>query len=173
MMRSTHLRRLIAAMAIGMAVGAVPATALAHQGGEPFIHVPLDHIVPGESFPVVAADLGPDSRVTIEIASADGVVPLGTVIAGPDGHFETVLVMPSNVGEGYLQISARGDDGSVASTWVRVGLAGESTPSTPGSTGSGFWIDPSLLLLLGGGALALAALFIRSRRAGSSVRPRG
>jgi hypothetical protein len=173
MMRRVHVRRVGSALAIALALVALPAGARAHQGGQPFLHVPVDHIVPGESFPVVAADLGPDSTVTIEVAAVDGVVLLGTVTAGPDGHFETVLVMPSTVGEGYFEISARGDDGSVASTWVRIGAAGESTPSTRGSTGRDFWIDPSLLLLLAGVAVAGAAWFIRSRRAKSSVGPTG
>ncbi len=151
---------------------AAPASALAHQGGEPLLVIPVDHIVPGETFPVVAADLGPESAVTIEIATADGVVPLGTVTTGPDGHFQTVLVMPSAVDEGYLLISARAADGSEASTWVRIGQAGESPAATP-SSNPGFWVDPSLLLLIGGAALAVAAWFVRSRRTRSSVHPKG
>jgi hypothetical protein len=172
MMPSTLLFRVAAILAVVFTAAAFPAAALAHQGGQPFLHVPVDHIVPGESFPVVAADLGPDSTVTIQVTTPHGSVPLGTVAAGPEGHFETVLVMPTTVPEGYLEVSARSDDGSVASVWVLVGAAA-SAPLTTGSTGDGLWIDRSLLLLLGVVVLALAAWFIGSRRAGSSARPRG
>jgi hypothetical protein len=172
MMRSSRVRRLTASLAIAIAVGAAPASALGHQGGQPLLVIPMDHLVPGESFPVVAADLAPDAVVTIAIATADGDVHLGTVTSGPDGHFQTTLVLPSDIPEGYLLISARTSDGSEASTWVRIGSVAESPAPTPAGTGVDFWIDPSLLLLLGGLGLGLAAWFIRSRRAGSRVRPR-
>jgi hypothetical protein len=173
MMRSIPPLSVAAACVLVLVAAAIPSAALAHQGGQPFLHVPVDHIVPGESFPVVAADLGPDSTVTIQVATPEGSVPLGTVTAGQDGHFETLLVMPSTVPEGYLEISARGDDGSAASVWVLVGAPGASAPSPAGATGGGLWIDPSLLLLLGVVALALGAWFIRSRTAGPSARPKG
>jgi hypothetical protein len=164
-------RRLIAGLALAVAATASPATAVAHMGGEPFIHVPVDHIVPGESFPIVAADLGPDSLVTIELATDDGIVPLGTVTAGPDGHFETVLVLPATVPEGYMQISAQSDDGTYATVWVRVGSeAASATP--PGSAGAGLPVDPSLLVLLGAAIVVVAAWLVRSRRRPSPGRPR-
>jgi len=172
MMRSIPAWRRATLLAAAFAAAALPATALAHPGGQPFIHVPADHVVPGEWFPVVAADLGPDSTVTIEVATDVGVVPLGAVIAGPDGHFETTILMPSTVPQGYLQISARSDDGSVATVWVQVANGAPSTGPPASAAGGGLWIDPSLLLLLGLGAVAVAAWLIRSRRTSPPVRPR-
>jgi hypothetical protein len=159
--------RLAAGLLLGLAVTAFPSAALAHTGGEPFIHVPVDHVVPGESFPVVAADLGPDATVTIELVTDAGVVPIGTVVAGPDGHFETTLVMPATAPQGYRQISATSDDGSVATVWVQIGTGAGSGP--PSATGLA--IDPSLALLLGGAAVVLAIGLVRSRRKAAAGPP--
>jgi hypothetical protein len=123
-----------------------PLAVLAHGGGEPLIHVPADHIEPGQSFQLIAADLGPNARVTLELAAGDQRVSLGTVTSGPDGHFETTLALPQSFPEGYAQLTATSDEGSFASAWVRVG-AGQDLGLPPASNPAAPWIDPSLILV--------------------------
>jgi hypothetical protein len=154
-------------VAVLLAALLAPGHARAHAGGEPLIIVPLDHVTPGQSFPVTAADLGPWSLVSFRIVKSDRSVPLGRRRAGPDGHFQTSLVLPAAFPDGYAQLIAKGSDGSAAATWILVGGRTESTPSPPGQTV--WWKHPMLVLLLlvlvGGGG---AALVLTVRRFGSS-----
>jgi hypothetical protein len=142
---------------------ASPRSAAAHPGGEPFIHVPLDHIIPGEAFPIVAADLGPEAHVTMRLTLGDVSADLGVATAGPDGHFRATLTLPPTFPLGYAQLTASSDDGSAASTWVRVGsepvlLASETVAPDR--------VDLDLVPLAAAALafVALAVLFLRTRR---------
>lgn len=146
-----------------------PAGVLAHGAGQPFIHVPADHIEQGRPFTVVAADLGENARVTVQLTSNDLVVPLGTTMAGPDGHFETSLVVPDSFPDGYAQLIAQADDGSRATVWVRVGEGPDlSLPAAP--LWADWRVDPLLILIVAASALLMGVLFAalrhRSRSAG-------
>jgi hypothetical protein len=145
--------RFLACLCLAGLLGA--GGAVAHSGGEPYIIVPVDHILPGQTFDVIAADMGPDAEVRFEISTEQRVVPLATATAGPDGHFQTTLSLPSDFPTGYAELLAVGNDGSRASTWVLVGLRTESTPAPPGA--SAWWTDPSVLLL---GAFLMGALAV-------------
>jgi hypothetical protein len=137
----------------------------AHLGGGPFIIVPTDHLFPGQPFDVVAADMGPDSNVTFEIARDELVVQLQGAKAGSDGHFTASLSLPADFPTGYALLTAVGDDGAQASTWVLVGERTESTPATPPGQGP-WWADPSVLVLgvfLVGAATVLTYMALRSR----------
>ena len=144
----------------------VPAAAGAHSGGEPILIVPLDHVTAGQSFPVAAADLGPDANVSFTLARDEETVELGDRTAGPDGHFETTLTLPAVVPDGYAQLIAKSSDGSEAATWILVGERTASTPPPPGE--SVWWKDPTvilfLLVLVGGAAAALVLVLRRSAR---------
>lgn len=138
-----------------------PMAALAHGGGEPLIHVPADHLEPGQSFTLIAADLGPSAQVTLELAASDQKVSLGTVTTGPDGHFEATLTLPASFPVGYAYLTATSDEGSFASAWVRVGLGPElATPPTADQGAQ--WFDASLILI----PVAAAVLFILWRLQG-------
>jgi hypothetical protein len=158
-------RLLGAAAALLLTVLFAPAGAPAHAGADPAVEVPLDHVEPGQSFPLIATDLGRDTPVELTISQGGSVVPLGTATSGPDGHFTATLVMPKAAPAGYVQLQATGADGSAAATWVLVGERTASTSPPPGQTS--WWKDPAVLLfvlVLAGGLVALAVLGVRSAR---------
>jgi hypothetical protein len=156
--RARWIAGAVAAVA-AIAVVVAPPVALAHGGGQAFIHVPVDPIVPGETFPLVGADLGENAAVAVGLLIAGEVVSLGTLAAGPDGHFEATLVLPASVEAGYVQLVAQSTDGSFASTWVRVGTA--SAPDRPLSGTVLDLVDPSLLLA--GAAILVITVFLLAR----------
>jgi hypothetical protein len=148
-------RLLAGLVVIGLAL---PTSTLAHAGGEPFLHVPVDRVIQGDAFTVIAADLGPNALVALEISSSGEVFPLGEVVAQPDGHFTATFVMPPGIADGYAELWARSDDGVQAMLWVLVGDGADT--GAPGS--------PSLpiLALAAAWAVGLAAIgfvFLRSR----------
>jgi hypothetical protein len=143
----------------------VPARAAAHIGGEASLIVPVDFVMPGQAFPVLASDLGSDAQVKFRLVQTERTVELGTVTAGPDGHFETNFALPADWPHGYAELIASSDDGSGVSTWILVGPRTESTPAPPNRLQ--WWQDPALLLLSAGlaaGGLILAVMTIRSAR---------
>jgi hypothetical protein len=143
-----------------------PPVAAAHGGGAPSLVVPVDHVDPGASFPVIAADFGSDAVVSFRIELPGRSAALGLVTAGPDGHFSASLELPADYPVGWANLIGSGDDGSLASTQLLVGPVTEATPPRPRS--AAWWQDPAALLLfglLGGGALLLIWVALRSRRA--------
>jgi hypothetical protein len=176
--------------ALLFALALAPAT-LGHFGAEAFIHVPRDHVNPGEEFPVIAADLDPDAQIPLSLIAGTAVVELGSVPTDADGHFETTLVMPSSVPHGYAQIVATSPDMGEVSTWVLIGPregVGEP-PGSPGGAGgsSSPLSDPSVIVLIAlvvGALLAVGWVATRRRsaappasapaslRKGSARRPR-
>jgi hypothetical protein len=152
-------------LALALGLLAAPATVSAHFGGAASIIVPLDHINPGESFPVIAADLGASAGVTFQLQRTDRTLDLGRVTAGADGHFQSTFDLPADFPAGYVELVAASDNGSRASTWILVGARTASTPAAPSLIQ--WWQDPATLLvsaLVVGGLIALAWAFIRSRR---------
>jgi hypothetical protein len=147
---------------------AAQGRAAAHQGAEPLLEVPLDHVLAGQPFPVFAADMGPSVSVSFSLIHDQRVARLGTVTAGADGHFETTLVLPTDFPDGYAQLVASGSDGLDAATWILVGDGVAEAAAPPGATsGSDWWRDPSVLvlaLILGASGLALAVAVVRSTR---------
>jgi len=136
--------------------------AFAHGGGEPLIHVPADHLEPGQSFTLIAADLGPSTQVTLELAAGVQKVSLGKVTTGPDGHFESTLTLPASFPVGYAQLTATSDDGSFASAWVRVGTGPElATPPTADQGAQ--WLDASLVLIPAGAVVLFIIWRFRGR----------
>jgi hypothetical protein len=158
------LRTASIALFLLLALGLPTATA-AHFGGAASIIVPLDHINPGEPFPVIAADLGAGAGVSFQLQRTDRTLDLGRVTAGPDGHFQSTFDLPADFPLGYVELVAASDDGSQASTWILVGSRTASTPAPPNQTQ--WWQDPATMLvavLVIGVLIALAWAFIRSRR---------
>jgi hypothetical protein len=159
------IHRLSAVFLLGALL--VPAGASAHLGGEPLIHVPLDHVAPGQSFPLIGADLGPETKVAFRISQGDRDISLGGIVAGSNGHFRTTLVVPRSFPNGYAKLSAAGSDGSEATTYILVGPRTESTPPPPQAVGKKWWKHPLVILLavvVGGAAAALVVGRIQSAR---------
>jgi hypothetical protein len=75
----------------------------------------------------------------------DRTADLGTVTAGPDGHFETYGTLPEDYPTGAAELVALGDDGSEASLDLVIGEKRviENNARAP------WWQDPSVLLLAG------------------------
>jgi hypothetical protein len=165
-MRSLFLAVAFVLASLGVAVTA-PLTARAHFGGGAFILVPADHVNPGETFNVIAADLTPNARVSLTIALDATSVSLGEATSDAEGHFQTTIPLPSDFPSGYAQLTAVAEDGTQASTWVLVGPRTAATPRPPGSPE--WWQDPSVIVLgiavIGGvGALLYALVRRQSQR---------
>ena len=112
----------ILAAAIGVvAVLLWPAAVQAHDGADAFVHVPLDHIVVNQAFPVTVSDFPPATAVVLRLTVDDAPVTLGAVTTDQDGHGQESFRLPAGSAPGYLELTASADDGTTASTWVRVG----------------------------------------------------
>jgi len=138
---------------------------LAHGGGGASLIVPIDHINPGEGFPVIAADFGPQSAVTFSIVATERSAALGSATAGPDGHFDAHFDLPADFPLGYADLVARADDGSQTDVYVLVGPATNATPPRPRRVS--WWQDPSVLLLglvVLVGSVVTAAALVQARR---------
>ena len=110
------------AVALGVVAGLLcPAAAQAHDGGDALVHVPLDHIVLDQAFPVTVSDFPPATTVVVRLAVGDAPVTLGAVTTDPEGHGQESFRLPAGSALGYLELTASADDGTTASTWVRVG----------------------------------------------------
>jgi len=145
----------------------LPASVLAHAGGEPFIHVEAQRVIQGDTFTVLAADLGPDALVTLEISASGETFPIGQVVAQSDGHFTETFVMPETTPDGYAELWARSDESSQAMMWLLVGHGpdgGAPAPAT-GESGAGGWPWQfiGLAVLWAVGLAAIAFVYLRSR----------
>lgn len=159
-------------LSILLAAMLVTGQAQPHPGGEPLVLVPVDHVLPGESFRLTGADLGPDAVVTFQLKQEDRLARLGRITAGHDGHLEGTFAVPATFPVGYTQLVASSSDGSETSTWILVGERTEATPPPPG--GSGWGREQTLIVLalvLGLAAAALGLAAWRSGRRTPSDRP--
>src|SRR5687767_5932091 len=97
-------------LALGLVVAlAIAAPVRAHIGGSATIFVPLDHVNPGEWFPVIGADLGADSLVTFRLLAGQRSAELGSATTGPDGHFQSTFTLPADFPHGYAELIASAD----------------------------------------------------------------
>jgi hypothetical protein len=162
MTRTLRLATLVVLLCVVM-----PGAAMAHGGGEPWIHVPTQSIEPGQPFELWGSDLGPGASVSIAVTADDRSIAVGTVTADAEGHFTQTLTLPAGVPEGYRQLRADSDAGVDAFMWVLVGqdTTGAVNPAAAG--GSEWWSDPSVLVLgamLAAAMVAVIVLALRSRR---------
>jgi hypothetical protein len=161
--------RILAAATLATAVMAVPVAA--HFGASAYIIVPADHVLPGEPFEVVGADLTPNSNVTFTMNREGVTTTLDGSASGPDGHFTATLTLPRDFPGGYAQLFATATDGTSTSTWVLVGARSADTPPPPGTMP--VWADPSVLVLvvLVLGALGLVGFMVLRRRPTTAPSP--
>jgi hypothetical protein len=154
--------RVVAALVL---VALLPAAASAHGGASPSLVVTVDHVDPGTTVPIIAADFGSDSKVLFSIVAPARSVELGHSTAGPDGHFTAHFALPTDFPLGWANLVATGDDGSSTSTPLLVGPTA-GAPPRPGRAAA-WWQDPPTLLLaalLIAGGIGLSALLLRSSR---------
>ncbi len=141
-------------------------TTAGHFGAQSFVFVTDDAIDPGEQFTLIGSDLAPDSMVEINIRIDQYSATLGTLRAGSDGHFETLLTMPAEAPGGYIELVASSPDGTSASAWIHVGPRTGQEGPPPNASQTGFPIDPSLIVLgvlVAGAVMALAYAILRRR----------
>jgi hypothetical protein len=166
MTRTLRLASLLALLGVVM-----PGVAIAHGGGEPWIHVPAQSIEPGQPFELWGADLGPDASVAVEIVVDQQSIQLGSVTADAEGHFTQTLTLPAGVPEGYRQLHADSSAGVDAFMWVLVGQNTSGAVNPSAASGNEWWSDPSVLVLgamLAAAMVAVLFLAFRSRRPASA-----
>lgn len=159
------LRTSFIQMVGAMALLAAPAAVSAHGGASPSLVVTVDHVDPGTTFPIIAADFGSDSKVLFSIVAPARSIALGHWTAGPDGHFTASFALPADFPVGWADVVATGDDGSSTSTQVLVGPRA-GAPPRPGRA-TAWWQDPATLLLaalLIAGGIGLSVVLLRSSR---------
>lgn len=144
----------------------LPGSVAAHEGAEPWIHVPAQSIEPGQPFELWGADLGSGGPVTVDIAAGDQSIRVGQVTADAEGHFTQALTLPGHVSDGYAQMTARSDSGDVAYMWVLVGQNSSGAVNPAAAAGDNWWSDPSVLVLGGILGAALVAVLVLVFRAG-------
>jgi hypothetical protein len=147
-------------------------TAGAHFGASAYLFVVEDSVMPGATFTLVASDVSPAASVSFELLRGEYAADLGTITAGPDGHFQTSLTMPEDAPNGYVELIGRSPDGTSASTFVLVGPRTPETGSPPAVARPG-GIDPSLIvlgiLLIGSIGAVVYVLFKRRQPAPEQV----
>lgn len=147
MLHSPSLTALPLFLGLLLSAVALPATINAHFGGQATVFVPLEYVDPGQSFPVIGADLGVDAGVTFRLVREDRTVELGRVSAGLDGHLQSTFDLPADFPLGYAELVATSDDGSRASTWILVGPRTDATLAPPNRPA--IWQDPAVWLIGG------------------------
>ena len=138
-----------------LAVLIAPAVATAHGNASPTLIVTVDHVDPGTSVPIIAADFGSDSLVQFKIVAPAKSVELGHLTAGPDGHFTASFEIPADFPLGWAEIVGTGDDGSSTSTQVLIGPTSGAQPRP--NRAAPWWQDPSIWLL---GAFVVSAVVV-------------
>jgi len=167
------LRHTLLAIAAVFALLLAPASATAHGNASPTLIVTVEHVDPGTSVPIIAADFGSDSLVQFKIVAGGKSVELGHQSAGPDGHFSSSFDIPTDFPLGWAEIVGTGDDGSSTSTQVLIGPT-SGAPPRPNRVVP-WWQDPSIWLL---GAFVIGAVLVlvwvafrsRSKQAAPRVR---
>jgi hypothetical protein len=139
----------------------------AHLGAQAHIAIGVDHVRQGDPFNLVVADVSPNASVSFELRRDSYSAALGSAVAGPDGHFETTLTMPTDAPTGFAELIASSPDGTRVATFLMVGpRPADDGPPPPGSSiASG--LDPSVIvlaILLGGAVGAVGYLLLRPKR---------
>jgi hypothetical protein len=159
------LRHVLLNLAAILAVLIAAPQTVAHGGASPTLIVTVDHVDPGTSVPLVAADFGSDSLVQFKIVAPAKSVELGHLTAGPDGHFTASFDIPADFPVGWADVVGTGDDGSSSSTQVLIGPTSGAPPRP--NRAAPWWQDPSIWLLAAFvlGAVVVGVWFVFRSRA--------
>ena len=114
------MRRLLLASSL-LAALLLPASAMAHGGGLPWIYVEDEQVWPGEPFHVLVLDVTPFATVRLEAETADRRAALGEIEAGAQGHGEGDVTLPADFPYGYANLRGVAEDGTQVTATLRVG----------------------------------------------------
>jgi hypothetical protein len=169
-----------------MLLFALPALALGHGGGMPWIWLEEEQVMPGRQFHVLVVDYAPYSTVELHAQSGSATAAVGSIATEGDGHGEGDLALPADFPLGYAELVGRDPLGGEGMALIQVGdtpgigppppLPQNPAQAIPGqSAGQGpWWQDPSVLTLgamLGAAAASLAYLALARRRAALPTAP--
>jgi hypothetical protein len=164
MSRMASRSRLV--LGAAMLLFALPALALGHGGGMPWIWLEEEQVMPGRQFHVLVVDYAPYSTVELHAQSGSATAAVGSIATEGDGHGEGDLALPADFPLGYAELVGRDPLGGEGMALIQVGdtpgigppppLPQNPAQAIPGqSAGQGpWWQDPSVLTL---GAMLSAA----------------
>jgi hypothetical protein len=82
----------------------VASPALAHEGGTMGIALTSGRLPAGAGVEIIGIDFSPEETIEVRLEGAGGRWMLGTLTAGPDGHFAVVLPVPPDVPPGLYNV---------------------------------------------------------------------
>jgi hypothetical protein len=154
------VRPVVRLISLGLlALLAMAPPVFAHGSEVGFVHVPRDHILPGEPFPVIVSGMEPNADVTFTIGEDETSLLLGSTTLGSDGGGEATFTLPGAFPLGYSRLTATMPSGDHATAAVLVG------PRAEGPGPAATWFDPGLpalgLLAVGLAVLVLGVARLR------------
>lgn len=140
------------------------------------MEVPVERVPPGSGVPLIGIDFFPGERLRIVLGSADGsTTTLGSIQAGPDGHFEAVVEVPAGIPAGPATVDAISTSGITVRATLTIDPGAPSSsyravfPTAADRADGAADIVP--FVAAGLAVAALATLVLRTRR--SSRAPDG
>jgi len=147
--------------AVVMAVlgwAASTGSAIAHHGGGE-LQVPIDHVMPGQTFPVTGYELDQGAGLIVRITTGQVTIELGRTVVASDGTMAMTASLPVAYPKGYATLTASGDAGQW-STVVLVGERAEGPGQRPNAPDSNAAQNLALVVLIVG----LAIFFLAGAR---------
>jgi hypothetical protein len=102
----------------------------AHEGGSMGVALVHGRLPPGAGVEIIGIDFSPEETIEVRLEGPDGRWVIGTLTAGPDGHFAVVLPLPTDMPAGLYQV----DIASSAGITFREYLQVDPVAPTPGTT---------------------------------------
>lgn len=153
-----------------------PASLHAHEGSPPAMEAPVERVPPGSGVPLVGLDFFPGERLRVVLGTSDGAtLDVGSVLAGADGHFETVVQIPAGIPAGPATIDAVSTSGIIVRALVTIDPDAPPASYRPVFPAPDAGVDaPDVdvvpFVAAGLGILALAVLVLRTRGPSARVR---
>ncbi len=136
--------RLSALAALALA-GAAAGNALADEPNSGHLIVPVDHVLPGETFRITGFEIDAGIDLSLQLTSGGTTVELGSAHVALDGTVEASGGVPANFPLGYAELHAVSQaDG----TWTAVVLIGERAEGPQAIYPDGPFIDVQLMAVL-------------------------
>lgn len=171
----------VAAVAATLALGVTslaPPPGFAHDSGEAAVVLRPDRVVRGGTVGATGADFFGGDSLDVRFVVGSDSRSIGTVVAGDDGHFTTLIVIPANVPVGPAALDFVSKSGIVQRVLLSIdpgdpieapgpsdaGLGGEAPGDSGGGAILGLGIAAAGAVLAAVGVLA-ALIATRVRRA--------
>jgi hypothetical protein len=128
---------------------------------------------PGAGVEIIGIDFSPEETIEVRLEGSGGRWSLGTLTAGPDGHFAVVLPVPSDVPPGVYSLDVVSSAGITFRELLQVDRAAPAPaatitppdkriePADPGATDLLWQIAPLLVLA---GAISGLLIVVARRR---------